>query len=680
MYKENSSGLDSNTFQESPNNFSIASPHKSSFYHGEDNITMYQGDLDNNLHSEFQLRIHQNNIQNNSINKNGSQTVTQQQHQIEDSTNLNIRKKEFSSISLNKSELAKLQPEEWRNIPQCVVHGFKIVIDTNEVNEQNLKGLNQKTEQIKSRFNTQFQRVEKDILRRDENLRNEIRQVQQCMRSDIDLRFQEVNQSFEGIQSQHERIQQMFQMSIDGLNVKLEKIIQDQSHLKLKTQDVVKKIIKGELEIQYESVNQRFLNLEKEINMSPSLNGYSDSHDQKSLSIKDYFVTQIQALSAQLTQLELQQERCMTKNQVSSLMQTEVTILNEKINKDLQPILNDVVTKVNKDILQQIERQEQLILKQREKVKKLKIQQMSQLREEIKDIDDKYEDRIEALKQKVSEMVNEQLEEYQKAQALVQEKCFTLDCKIDQIQSVLDGNNDSQTLREELNALEQKHTFQNYPNEFEQQKKQGDQQKTENFLDQEISQNKEINEITGELLLSSQRSKKKIMEKRESDYFGKQSNQLRSPNRLQDLTDRITDLEKQMYILINGDQSTNDLKINNQFKMGMKRLFESNKLIENQNLNRNSFVKEEISDYNGQKQVNKENFNQEEDQKIIDPVDIEFFSQNWMRPKSGFKVYKDKKQILKQSTSSYQGNLLSQTRQPTLANTNLLKRKQNVCR
>lgn len=47
----------------------------------------------------------------------------------------------------------------------------------------------------------------------------------------------------------------MFQMSMDSLNVKLEQIIQEQIHLKLNTQQVVRDIIRDELDLQYETIN-----------------------------------------------------------------------------------------------------------------------------------------------------------------------------------------------------------------------------------------------------------------------------------------------------------------------------------------------------------------------------------------------------------------------------------------
>lgn len=54
---------------------------------------------------------------------------------------------------------------------------------------------------LKQRLNAITQRQEKEMARRDENLRGEIRQAEQAIKSDMDLRFQESGVKFEEVGS-----------------------------------------------------------------------------------------------------------------------------------------------------------------------------------------------------------------------------------------------------------------------------------------------------------------------------------------------------------------------------------------------------------------------------------------------------------------------------------------------
>lgn len=102
-----------------------------------------------------------------------------------------------------------------------------MIIETNEINEQTIRNINQKSEQIKARFNMFNARMEKEMIRRDENIRSEIRQTQQGIRNDIELRIQEVHAIFDNLSTLNERSAQNNHIQMDSLNVKLESIMRD---------------------------------------------------------------------------------------------------------------------------------------------------------------------------------------------------------------------------------------------------------------------------------------------------------------------------------------------------------------------------------------------------------------------------------------------------------------------
>lgn len=49
-----------------------------------------------------------------------------------------------------ENPLGQLKPEEWKNIPICLVNAFKLLINTNEHNFQNIKTIEAKFENIRN--------------------------------------------------------------------------------------------------------------------------------------------------------------------------------------------------------------------------------------------------------------------------------------------------------------------------------------------------------------------------------------------------------------------------------------------------------------------------------------------------------------------------------------------------
>ena len=43
--------------------------------------------------------------------------------------------KESSNVIVSSNPLAKLKPEEWKNIPLCIVAAMRLIIETNDSND-----------------------------------------------------------------------------------------------------------------------------------------------------------------------------------------------------------------------------------------------------------------------------------------------------------------------------------------------------------------------------------------------------------------------------------------------------------------------------------------------------------------------------------------------------------------
>ena len=70
-----------------------------------------------------------------------------------------------------ENPLSVLKPDEWNNIPVCIVTAFKHVISANELNFQTFKHIESKIEVVKQSIINQGNKFDRDIQRRDELLR-----------------------------------------------------------------------------------------------------------------------------------------------------------------------------------------------------------------------------------------------------------------------------------------------------------------------------------------------------------------------------------------------------------------------------------------------------------------------------------------------------------------------------
>ena len=66
-----------------------------------------------------------------------------------------------------ENPLAVLKPEEWNNIPICVVNGFKLIVSANEQSFQNIKSIKAKFEIVKNNSSAQVSRIDREIHRVD---------------------------------------------------------------------------------------------------------------------------------------------------------------------------------------------------------------------------------------------------------------------------------------------------------------------------------------------------------------------------------------------------------------------------------------------------------------------------------------------------------------------------------
>ena len=70
-----------------------------------------------------------------------------------------------------ENPLSVLRPEEWNNIPVCIVTAFKHVISANELNYQTFKHIENKIEGVTQSITNQGNKFDIDMQRRDELLR-----------------------------------------------------------------------------------------------------------------------------------------------------------------------------------------------------------------------------------------------------------------------------------------------------------------------------------------------------------------------------------------------------------------------------------------------------------------------------------------------------------------------------
>lgn len=63
-----------------------------------------------------------------------------------------------------------MNPEKWKNIPSCVVNAFKMVIESAMDDSLVFMSIHSKLEELHTDVNQHFKKIEKDIIRRHENI------------------------------------------------------------------------------------------------------------------------------------------------------------------------------------------------------------------------------------------------------------------------------------------------------------------------------------------------------------------------------------------------------------------------------------------------------------------------------------------------------------------------------
>ena len=70
-----------------------------------------------------------------------------------------------------ENPLGQIKPDEWKNIPVCLVNAFKLIINTNEHNYQHINSHEAKFEIVRNANQTGVARIEREVKRRNEELR-----------------------------------------------------------------------------------------------------------------------------------------------------------------------------------------------------------------------------------------------------------------------------------------------------------------------------------------------------------------------------------------------------------------------------------------------------------------------------------------------------------------------------
>ena len=85
-----------------------------------------------------------------------------------------------------------LNPDEWNNIPICVVNAFKYIMIANEENFKNFKVIDNKLEVIKQSITNQGNKFDSELKLRDDTLNQSIRVVHKDLTEKLDTKFTEI--------------------------------------------------------------------------------------------------------------------------------------------------------------------------------------------------------------------------------------------------------------------------------------------------------------------------------------------------------------------------------------------------------------------------------------------------------------------------------------------------------
>lgn len=87
--------------------------------------------------------------------------------------------------------LHKLTPDTWNNIPVCLVKAVKMLIDANISTDQRLRALQAQTENNQRKAGSQLTKVEKDLQKKEEQLRAGIERSEKHLVGMMQQKFHE---------------------------------------------------------------------------------------------------------------------------------------------------------------------------------------------------------------------------------------------------------------------------------------------------------------------------------------------------------------------------------------------------------------------------------------------------------------------------------------------------------
>ncbi len=85
-----------------------------------------------------------------------------------------------------------LNPDEWNNIPICVVNAFKYIMIANEENFKNFKVIENKIEVVKQNITIQGNKFDAELKLRDLKLSSDIKAVHKDLLEKLETKFADV--------------------------------------------------------------------------------------------------------------------------------------------------------------------------------------------------------------------------------------------------------------------------------------------------------------------------------------------------------------------------------------------------------------------------------------------------------------------------------------------------------
>lgn len=89
--------------------------------------------------------------------------------------------------------LQKLNPDAWNNIPICLVKAVKTLIDANISTDQRMRNLQGQTENNVRKAVSHIQKVEKDLLKKEEQLKGLIERTDKNLNAALAIKSNEID-------------------------------------------------------------------------------------------------------------------------------------------------------------------------------------------------------------------------------------------------------------------------------------------------------------------------------------------------------------------------------------------------------------------------------------------------------------------------------------------------------